>query len=487
MIETRLATGNLCVSKPNVMYHTIKPFSLLLILATLAVACSKPVPNPPGTEPANTVQFMTDEQSVAENAATLPVGLQLHVSATRTETITLSFTSTQAQYGRDFTTQPEAVNGRLVLTIEKGRREVSFQVIPMNNQAIDGTKDIHFTLAEDGSVKPQGRKTSKVTIVDDEGPSTIVFANANATMAENAANGYTAVLSITPQAAAEGFAELSLVATNATYGQHFATEPALNNGRIRIPVSAGAAQVQLRIRPVDDAVVNQPRTIRLNVTGTSQSLQIGTQSQVVLTITDNDLPPAQQFLAIGAIRQSYQGTASYFWATTRIQGIVTSVSDNIAPNIAYIEDGTGGIALRFAANHNLQPGDVVTVDVEGAQLTEANGALEIRQLAVSAAQKTGSDIFVSPTYTLQQLYGRTNLEGQLVTLTNVQFIDANGVNTLEGNRTITDGNRTATVRTESFASFRNRVIPSGRVNVMGILIEQHGHYTIVPLTSQSIY
>ena len=51
---------------------------------------------------------------------------------------------------------------------------------------------------------------------------------------------------------------------------------------------------------------------------------------------------------------------------------------------------------------------------------------------------------------------------------------------------LSDVVRTAMVRTESFAGFRNRIIPAGLVSVTGILIEQNGQYIILPLTSQSI-
>lgn len=79
------------------------------------------------------------------------------------------------------------------------------------------------------------------------------------------------------------------------------------------------------------------------------------------------------------------------------------------------------------------------------------------------------------------------MEGRVVTLSDVSFKQANGVATLQGDRTITDGKKTAIVRTESFASFCNRIIPQGKVSVIGILVEQNGQYIILPLNGGSIY
>jgi hypothetical protein len=177
----------------------------------------------------------------------------------------------------------------------------------------------------------------------------------------------------------------------------------------------------------------------------------------------------------------------YFVTEKYISGIVTSVTDNISPAVAYIQDASGGIALRFSSNHQLLPGEVVRVDLQGALIIEQNGVLEIQQLHPSAVVKNGWEIFVVPSTTITQLYNTPgNKEGQLVTLINVTFADADGTATLQGDRTISDGIRTATVRTESFASFRNRVIPAGQVSITGIMIEQNGRYIILPLTSESI-
>jgi len=78
-------------------------------------------------------------------------------------------------------------------------------------------------------------------------------------------------------------------------------------------------------------------------------------------------------------------------------------------------------------------------------------------------------------------------EGKLVSLRNVRFTEANGNATLEGNRTITDGTRRAVVKTESFASFKDRIIPQGPVTVIGLVVERFGEYVILPLNNESIY
>jgi hypothetical protein len=475
--------------------HHFRNKIMPVLLATLfATACDKqdsmPVPprNPqtPGNPSLLKAQFSSDAFTLSENAGEGNYQLNLSTAAAKAETVVISIGSPTAQYGRDFSTQPEAVNGRIQLNIQAGNQTASFKVIPVNNNLKDGTRELQFTITTEGSIQPEGRKVAKIVLADDDTKASIAFARLNASLNEAQTEGYVAELLITPMAFSDGFVEVNVSSATALYGTHFTTEPAAVNGKLRLPVPQNQSKVSFKIMAVNDAVATAARTLFFNLATAAADLDLGTQKQFSLTITDDDnVAPATT--PIQAIRNSFLGTDTYFFADTYITGTVTSVNDNIAPAVAYIQDGTGGIALRFTTDNELLPGDVVRIDIQGAVLGERNGVLEINQLSQSSVVKTGSEIFVAPTTTITQLYTTPgNKEGQLVHLTGVSFAQANGTATLQGDRIISDGVRTAVVRTESFASFRNRLIPAGLVSVTGILIEQNGQYIILPLTSQSI-
>lgn len=473
----------------NLITKNISQFGVALFVIT---ACSKKdeLPLNPGNPNQPAVikaQFANAEYALPENAGEANYELQFSGAAAKEETVVISVTSATAQYGRDFSTQPAAVNGKLQLNAAPGNRSTSFKVIPVNNNLKDGIREIQFTITSEGGIKPDTRSTAKIVLSDDETKAFLSFAQANASVVESNTDGYTARVLITPMAFSKGFADVTFTSANAVYGTHFTTEPAIVNGKLRIPVLQGQTTVSFKIKPVNDAVQLPMRSITFGVSSASEDLEAGMQNQLNFTIGDDD-HPLPTGTPIQSIRNAYLGTDTYLWTETFIAGLVTSVNDNIDPAVAYIEDGTGGIAVRFTSNHTLTYGQRVIINIQGAVISERNGALEIKQVDKSSVIKAGWDIYVIPNYSISDLYlSATSMEGRLVSLSNVSFTQADGTATLQGDRIITDGKKTAIVRTEAFASFRNRIIPQGKVSVIGILVEQNGQYILLPLNGESIY
>ncbi len=462
-----------------------------LLISLFFIACKKePAATPPVNNPSLpsvlNAQFTGDIFTLAENAGETSYQLTLSASAAKAETIGVSVSSSNAQYGRDFTTTPAAADGKITIPVERGMQAVQLKIIPVNNNMKDGVRELQFTINGEGSIKPGISKTKKVILADDDTKASVAFLKTTASVSEAQTQGYTAELFISPLAYSDGFIEISYSSVTASYGTHFTTEPAAVNGKLRLAVQQNQSKITFKIKPVNDAVISAARSINFQIASTSPELESGIQKQLSLSITEDDVL-APVVTPIQTLRNSFNGTDTYFFPGTYITGIVTSVNDNIAPAVVYIQDGTGGIALRFTTTNQFLPGDLLLVDIQGALLGERNGVLEINQLQQSSAVKTGTDILVVPSTTITQLYTTPgNKEGQIVHLTNVTFTQANGTATLQGDRIISDGIRTALVRTESFASFSSRIIPAGRVSVTGILIEQNNQYIILPLTSQSI-
>ena len=469
-----------------------KKMSAALLFAFIITACKKeetvqPNPGNPSQPTVVKTQFSNAEFSLSENAGETSYELPFSTATSKQESVVLSFTSPTAQYGVDFTTQPAAENGKIQLTVEAGKQSVGFKVIPVNNNIKNGLRELQFTITAEGSIKPEGRINAKIILADDDTKASVAFAQANGSVTEGQTEGYVAQIHITPMAFANGFIDVVYTSTNAVYGTHFTTEPALENGKIRVAVAQNQSTVSFKIKPVNDAVQTPLRAIHFSISTTSEDLEPGMQNQLNFSIGDDD-HPLPTGTPVKTIRNMFTGTDTYFWTETFVSGIVTSINDNIEPTVVYVEDATGGIAIRFTSNNTLQYGERVIINLQGSVLHDNNGVLELKNVANIGVIKAGWEVYVIPTYTLAEFFNLPGIkEGRLVSLSNVRFAEANGTATLEGNRTITDGMRTAVVRTESFASFKNRIIPQGEVNVIGIVIEQNGQYIILPLNRDAIY
>ncbi|HEX4957434.1 MAG TPA: DUF5689 domain-containing protein [Lacibacter sp.] len=473
----------------NLIIKNVIPCFLLALVFT---SCEKeetlqPQPGNPTQPVTIKSQFTGSEFTLSENAGETAYELQLSSITTRQESIILSITSATAQYGTDFSTLPAAENGKIQVTVEAGKQTVQFKIIPVNNNIRNGNRELQFTITSEGSIKPDVRSNAKIILADEDQKASVSFALANASIMESHAEGYVAQLHITPFAFSDGFVEVGFTSANAVYGAQFITEPAMVNGKLRIPVLQNQSTISFQIKPVNDAVQAPLRTINFGISHVSDNLEQSMQNQLAFTIADDDhpLPPATP---VQTIRNMYKGTDLYFWTETFISGVVTSINDNIQPAVAYIEDASGGIAVRFTSNNTLTYGERVIINLQGTYITKTNDALEIKDVPNNAVIKTGWEIHVIPTITLTELYSaNTSMEGKLVSLSNINFTQADGTTTLQGDRIVTDGQRTVIVRTESFASFRNRIIPQGKVTVIGILVEKNGQYIILPLNRESIY
>jgi hypothetical protein len=280
---------------------------------------------------------------------------------------------------------------------------------------------------------------------------------------------------------------IELTVTSAEeYGSSWTSLPAAQNNRIRIPVPQGAEKVSFRIKPINDHLFNPDRNIRFHVSMASLNFSLPVKNEFDLSINNDDA--ANRPLTIAEIRESFKGNAMYFVFPVTISGVVISTKDNLDPKLVYIQDETGGIALRLISDYQPQAvGNMVTVNLEGGLLKEVNDNLEIQMISNANIETDGFDIVNVEEMTLEQLYAKTDdMEGRIVKLKNVSFPEANGVNTLKGNRIATDGNLVVSVRTNSFASFANKIIPAGNISVTGILVEENGQYAIIPQTAESV-
>lgn len=474
------------------LLHLVRNTGAAFLAALLLAACSKndiitPPPVRPGEPATPKIQFVSDAVSLSENGHEITVELVTTGPVNRNETIELVINNLSAVYGRDYVTTPAAENGRIRLSIAAGASRAQLQISPVNNNTRDPQRNFSLGLQTQGtSLIPEGRTSLQVVLADDEGPGSVSFTNTAQQASENEAQEQLIPVRFTPAAAANGVLELRLQPGSAVHGQHFTLTPAPVNNLLRIPVTAGQTETFVRLRAVNDAIYNEDRQFRLQLATLPDGMEAGSIRETVFTLRNDDPAPVPT-TPIGQLRSQFQGGELLFWIDLTIQGVVTSTRDNFPGNVAYVEDESGGMALRFSTNHSLQPGERVSVQLQGAAMREVNGILEIQGLAVSSVQKISTEIFFIPEMSLAQLYASpVSQEGRLITLSGGRFPEANGFITLLGDRTLFDGTRSVTVRTEPFANFRNQVLPAGPVSVTGILAEQAGRYIIYPISGSSI-
>lgn len=172
---------------------------------------------------------------------------------------------------------------------------------------------------------------------------------------------------------------------------------------------------------------------------------------------------------ISGVRSLYQGSDVTLPIGKTISGVVISDRANLNtdPRNMVIQDSTGGIVVRFTANHSFDLGDVVTVNVGGQVLTTFNSLVQVNNVTLSVATKTGTGSITPRVATVAQVI--SNAAAWESTLVKIQNATISGGSTWSGTRTITDGTGNLTHFTRSQATFSGQTMPTGTVSFTGIL------------------
>ncbi len=181
-------------------------------------------------------------------------------------------------------------------------------------------------------------------------------------------------------------------------------------------------------------------------------------------------PGQADLITLANLRNLFEDGATTAPANKSIEGIIISDidNDNITARNAYIQDETGGIALRFSANSSYKLGDKVRISVGNIELSEFRGLLQINNIPNGNAQLLSSGNTIEPVETTIQ-----NLKNNMQTFesTLVRIVDATitGSSTFNGNTTITDSSGSIVMFTRSDASFASSAVPSGAVTITAIV------------------
>lgn len=153
----------------------------------------------------------------------------------------------------------------------------------------------------------------------------------------------------------------------------------------------------------------------------------------------------------------------------RISGVVISDknSANIAPNNMVIQQADKGILIRFSQEHLFLPGDSVIIDLFMAKLSWTNNLLQVSNIPLAKAVKTGWGKTITPKLaTIAEILAHyREWESTLVKINNAVF---SGSGTYSGYKTISDGSGTFTLYTRNAASFAGNDLPGDPKNITGI-------------------
>lgn len=443
--------------------------SVVLSFLALTVSC-KQDENP--TPSQTTAQFIESTLAFLENEGERTIVLSFDKPAEFDGDITLKINTVAPQ---SFVTVPLATNGQLVLPVAKGQTVVNFKIIASDNLSLDGCKVVKFSIySVSEGIKPGLLRDITVSMNDDEAPVDATFASDELRVRENDRTTACIDITLAHAAPAEGILIIRLQSSS-KYGTDYTTEPAAVGDKIFLHVAEGATSAVIKLSPVNDATFRADRNINFKIIDATGGLGIGRNSSSLFTITEDD---GYQLSNISYIRSKYQGEQVIFHGDTYIEGTVTSI-DNVAPGRVVVEDGTGALQLQLPTPHTLTRGDVVLFNLNYGVLRHQFGSLEVTQ--VSFYEKLGTDVVQSDKMTLEDLFERgEDLQSKTVLLTGLVFSEANGTQTMLGDRIATDGIRTIVVRTNASASFAGEPVPGGVVNVTGIFIEIAGAYILYP-------
>jgi len=158
-----------------------------------------------------------------------------------------------------------------------------------------------------------------------------------------------------------------------------------------------------------------------------------------------------------------------------IQGVVISdrSTDHTDVRNLFIQDGTAGIVLRFTDPHSYDLSDEVKVNVAGLELSEFRGLLQVNGVPILNSSKESETIQPIPRLTTASDLV-ANGEAWEATLVRLNMVTLTGSTDLNGTLSVTDATGSVDMFTRGAASFSGSPVPTGEVDLIGVVTEFEG-------------
>lgn len=219
----------------------------------------------------------------------------------------------------------------------------------------------------------------------------------------------------------------------------------------------------------------------LGVFGTTYQLAIRNENAAQMTAPRCGTGTGtEQLVDISSVRSAFTGTATVVPADQKIRGIV--ISDRAGKNLnsrnLYIQDGTAGILVRFAADHTFNLGDEIEVVVSERELSEFNKLLQINNVPIASAKVISTGKSVTPRKaTVAEI--NTNFNAWESTLVEISGATISGGATLSGSRTVNDGTGSIVMFTQATSTFSSTATPAGQVKIIAIVSDYNAKQLIL--------
>lgn len=283
------------------------------------------------------IQFTNSTITVSEAGGEQVLNLTLESAAPADATLELIVKNTNVVYGDAYTTNPDASNGRIVITISEGQTSAQLKFFPMDNPLLaTQARTVEFLIGTiTGPLKTSFVTSLIVTIADDEVPSSTSFAIATSSTAEGNASGLDISLLLSAPAPGTGQIIVDVTSSTAAYGANFTTEPAVINGKITLPVVATDVTKSIKVLPINNADVNMARTVNFTIESASGSVQKGTNLTHTFILNDDEIPSFASFaVSTGEMSESIVGGVeviiNFSPATTAAGSLTLAITSNNA-------------------------------------------------------------------------------------------------------------------------------------------------------------
>jgi hypothetical protein len=204
-------------------------------------------------------------------------------------------------------------------------------------------------------------------------------------------------------------------------------------------------------------------------------MQLFIRSMDEVNLNDDRCPvPGDDYglITIAGLRQAYGGGNTIVPGLSRIEGVVISDNEHQnhpGQNLFLMDDSGAGIALRFSSFHDFAIGSRIRVIFSSPMpMSTFNGLLQVENIPNGNAYDLGPGILPQPvSMTIAEAI--SEMDRYQATLVRIRNASLSGAATFSQGPVLSDGTGQLLVFTHNWASFAGSAVPSGNIDITGIL------------------
>lgn len=185
--------------------------------------------------------------------------------------------------------------------------------------------------------------------------------------------------------------------------------------------------------------------------------------------------PGADFMDLDDLRTMFESGTAEGPDGAKIKGVVVSdvANGNWNGQNMVIQDGTGGVTVRFSDFHSFTLGQEVEVDISGQELSEFNGLFQVNNVPLANVINQTTGTLPEPkTVTISEIVANLETyESTVVRIENIAFQDSG---TFGNEQSLSDGTGTIVTFTRNSASFFGQALPSGNFTLTAVVSEFNG-------------